>query len=396
MKLHPLLVAGSLAANLAFVVFGFVKLRPLLIASSAATAVSPRKVSTPAPTAAQLAQTWHQLQPDDLPALVAQLRALGFPPSVVRAIITERVSQLFAARRQALPPPPAALPYWKRGQSAATLADDTKRRAAQQALTTEQNRLLHELLGPDAAPENDDLRAYQRRSYGPLPPEKLDALFRIKQDYADLTNQIAATAQGVFLPGDRERLAYLATEQLKDIKTLLTPDEFTEYRIHDQMGVAGTLRNKLTVFDPTEQEFRLIFNLSQELDDRYNTPPRPTLSRREAEEQLAAQIKAQLGPERGAEFALTYNPDYQQLGHLVARLELPRETTRQVFDLKTSIEQRATAIQVDTTLAPEQRAAQLASLAQEATTKITATLGARGFEAYRQYGGAWLDQLSPR
>ena len=38
----------------------------------------------------------------------------------------------------------------------------------------------------------------------------------------------------------------------------------------------------------------------------------------------------------------------------------------------------------------------LAALAEEAKTRISASLGAQGFEAYKQYGGQWMQQLQPR
>jgi hypothetical protein len=54
------------------------------------------------------------------------------------------------------------------------------------------------------------------------------------------------------------------------------------------------------------------------------------------------------------------------------------------------------AVRRDQSLAPDERTKQLAALAQEATTKISPLLGTRGFEPYKQYGGYWIQSLTPR
>ena len=54
------------------------------------------------------------------------------------------------------------------------------------------------------------------------------------------------------------------------------------------------------------------------------------------------------------------------------------------------------AVQTARDVTPDERAAQLAALNQEATNKLTQSLGARGFEAYKTNGGYWLQMLQPR
>jgi hypothetical protein len=52
-------------------------------------------------------------------------------------------------------------------------------------------------------------------------------------------------------------------------------------------------------------------------------------------------------------------------------------------------------IRRDTTLSAEQRNTQLTQLSQEATSKISNTLTPRGLEAYKNYGGYWLQNITP-
>jgi hypothetical protein len=49
------------------------------------------------------------------------------------------------------------------------------------------------------------------------------------------------------------------------------------------------------------------------------------------------------------------------------------------------------------TASPEERTQQFTALEQEAIARITPLLGsASGVEAYKQYGGSWLQSMVPR
>ena len=111
---------------------------------------------------------------------------------------------------------------------------------------------------------------------------------------------------------------------------------------------------------------------------------------------MREQIKALLGPERYADYQQASQPQYQQLNALVARLDLPLSAAAQVASVQQDVQQRVAAVRADRKLSADARTAQLVALAQEAATKITATLGARGLEGYKQNGGQWLNQLTPR
>ena len=126
-------------------------------------------------------------------------------------------------------------------------------------------------------------------------------------------------------------------------------------------------------------------------------PPDQVAARKAAQDQLNAQIGALLGPERAADFQQATNPTYNQLNHLVSRLELPISAATQVAAVQTDIQQRAEAVRSDTSLSTADRNTQLNALAQEASTKVGAALRtARGLEAYKQYGGQWLFNLAPK
>jgi hypothetical protein len=119
-------------------------------------------------------------------------------------------------------------------------------------------------------------------------------------------------------------------------------------------------------------------------------------ARAEAERQMNEQIKGLLGTARYAEYERAGQPDYRNTALLVSRLELPPETTQQIWNVRDDFMQRATTIRSNRSLPPDQRTQQLSALQQEAAQAITPLVGgSRGFEAYQQYGGAWLQRLNP-
>jgi len=357
-------------------------------------AASGNPVATEA-DAARIAQAWANLQSSDLTTLVTRLRGAGFSPAMIRAIVAARVQEQFSARRAALFSQREEQPFWK-GQR----YFDAKIMAGMRELQREQSALLKQLLGADGEPGNEEKLAYQRRQFGDLPRDKMDQMQSIIGDYGELRSQIYSAANGVMLPEDREKLMLLEKEQRADLAALLTPQELENYELRSS-STANNLRSQLALFNPTEEEFRAIFKLQQAFDEKYgsaNLVSNPELFRQRQvqQQELLTQVKAVLSPERVADYQQASDPAYQMVNRLVARLELPASAATQVVTVQQEITKRASTVRSDKTLSTEVRNMQLNALAQEATSRLTTTLGTRGLEAYKQYGGQWVQSLVPR
>src|SRR5690606_38600096 len=124
----------------------------------------------------------------DLPDMVAQLRAAGFPPAAIRGIIAARLTERMAAKRKELLSGLEDPPFWKMKRS----MFDPKFMAAQREYYQERSKILKELLGPDAAEDNELNAYFQRRQYGDIPASKAEELQRVASDYGDLRNNIYA------------------------------------------------------------------------------------------------------------------------------------------------------------------------------------------------------------
>ena len=353
----------------------------------------PSAASDAAAQTAQLAKLWAELQGGDLNTLVARLKAAGFSTSMIRAIVFAQVNEQFAARRKELAGNQTEQPFWKNQRSAMM---DPKIMTALRDLGKEQMALMKSLLGPDGVPGSDEMNAWQRRQFGNLTPEKLTQLQSINTDYSELQQEIMQKANGVILPEDREKLAFLEKEKLADIAKTLTPQEFEDFQLRSS-NTANQLRGQLGSFNTTEAEFRALYKAAAAIDEKYRTAgTRNPGDYQNRQADMLTQAKAVLTPERFAAYNLATDPQSRQVSSLVARLELPPATTQQVVSLQQDFQNRQRALMTNRELTPANRTAQQAALLQEATAKLSTTLTPRGLEAYKQNGGQWLDGLKPR
>lgn len=412
MKPLVLLLALSVAANAALTVF-MVRAKPaggwfgsnlssvsVITADSSATGpdgkalagVSGKPVSGGATIAGLDSKTWSNLQNADLKVLAEKLRAAGFPASTIRAIVAAQINERYSAQRKALLAGQPEEPYWQRSN----YSFDPKVMSALRDLGKQQSAEIKSLMGPDAA--NDDERKYWfRRQYGDLPVDKIEQVQAIVSDYGDLRNEVYSKANGVMLPEDREKLALFEKEQRADLASALTPEELENFELRSS-STASTLRSQVSTFKPNEQEFRALYKALRAAEDQYGSIGMGSTSMDQMtkiRDSVLASMETQLPPDRLADLKLATDPKYQSTNRLVARLGLPASTSVDVVNIAQDIQQKANTVRRDTTLSAEQRTAQFSTLSQEAATKLSAALTPRGYEAYKQYGGYWLQNLNP-
>ncbi len=398
MKLSTLVLASSLVANavlLAMIAVGSSDDTDA-VTRAARTAAAQPKTSASKESAAPGPDTWGELQSGDLAAQRDRLRAEGFPPDLIRAILGAEIRESFAARRKAIENAQGETPYWKNPSR------DPATQAALRDLNREQDKILKDLLGNDGRNDDPSYAAYLRRQFGDLPADKVDRLRDIMDDYNRQRSDIYANNRaGALLPEEQQKITALDKAMHADFATVLTPQEMADYDLRSS-NTAQQLRNNLTAFDATEQEYRTLFALQQAFDDKYGRQYGPLSqddmkARSDAQKQLQEDIKTALGPDRYAEYQRDTDYSYRQATLLVARLELPPDAASQVYATQKDIQQRATTLRTDRTLSSDDRTAQLAGLATEAQTRLITALGPQGYQAYTQNGmGSWVQNLVPR
>lgn len=336
---------------------------------------------------------WPALSTKDLPEMVKRLRASGFPPAVVRAIMAAQVRESFAARRKAVQAASPEAPYWQNPQR------DLKLAAALRDIDREEQRTLRELVG-DPEMEDPMMRMTRERGLETLPAPKAEEVRKIIREYEDRRNDVYAAGYSM---SDRDKITALEKEQRVAISRVLTPQELFEYDLRSS-PTADMLREELSAFQPTEAEYRAIFPIRAAFDERFGIfgsplSPEQMRERNEAGRLMTQQIKAVLSPDRAAEYDRATDYNYRRTSQLVARLELPPETTGQLYSVQKEFEQRRNDLYRGSAGGTDRARMvdQLKALQQEAETRVAPLLGGpRGVEAYKQFGGSWLAGMVPR
>lgn len=398
MRVSRFLLIASLAANAALAIVWFRGSRP---AAQDDTAI-PTAASQPPPRDSATATTkstpgaaapagWAALNTRDIPKLVAELRAAGCPPSIIRAIVAER----FELRREELTRDGNDAPYWENPRPS---PPDPATAAALAALDREARETLL-ALGGDG--ESDEARVTRLRRFGNLPAAKIAQVEAIEARRWERVQALQPANPGdVFDSAALEKRAALEQAARAEIATVLTSEEMQEYELRNG-STSASLRAALVGFRATENEFRTLFALQKAHDAEFlpsfrQPSPEEMAARVAGQRKLDEQIRATMSAERFAEYQQASRPEHRELNMLVTRLGLPLSVAAQAAAVQQDIQQRANMLRANRQLSAEGRAAGLVALVDDATTRITAVLGPRGAEGYKQYGGQWLQRLQPQ
>lgn len=331
-------------------------------------------------TASTASATWEKLNAGGMANLANKLRAAGFEPRLVHAIVDALVTEKFALRRYALEFGDVDTPYWR---LAPVFLNQAARNRALTELAAEQDSEMRALLGDDWR-LNDPLQvADMKRRFGNLPPEKLVAVQTLLADFRPQLTITRPTAGQPFPPPSGELPVELDPEKRQRLAELLTPDELRELEVRTSR-TALILRG-LPGFNPTEAEFRAVH------DALTAAGIMPTTNRLDQPEVPA--VQAVLSPERYLDYRQASSGELA-LNRLVSRLGQPLSAARQIAEIRDQTRREILAASVDNTLAPDQRVARLNTLIEAAATRVGGILGADGLEAYRQSSGAWLQSRS--
>lgn len=413
MRITPLILAVSLGLNLLLAALCWTQSRPLSPppkqpASPAATPAATTAELPPAPATGSVPgktqstfktrTLWEQLQTDNLDGLAARLQAAGFPKSEQAAMIFALISEQTSRELRRIRGPRENQPYWD------TLRRPIPTKDLSQLLKTfaEGDRLIRRyLINTNLYAAHEEYVEMERQQFGPLPTEKLRGLRTIESDFQEMKMKLRADRE--LRPGlarsnndaDKDRDRLLEQEKLADIKQLLTPEEYAQYELRAS-PTADLLRNRLEIFKPTEAEFLTLFPLQKAYDEKMKDDTLSEAAKKAAREQLNAQVVAALGPQRGADAQIAMQGENNKLARLLLRLDLPISTVNTVNAVRDDLINRGNNIRADTQLTADQRDIQLATLVQEAATKLTDTLGTRGYEAYTDLKGDWIRELQPK
>ncbi len=342
---------------------------------------------------------WREVESTDYRTYIANLRGIGCPESTIKDIILTDIMKLFAERRGRFYQNGREFKFWETSEKRALTARQLEDREKQLSkIDKELPGVLRDLLGINYDRELnkyfvDNGEDARRLSF--VPEEKRNQLLALRDEIEGLKEQLVdQTLNGQ--PVDPEALKKIQAHRQRILAQILTPEERQEYDLRTS-DTAERLRTALVGFNPTEQEFREIYQLWQAHDEKFATvAPDDTngIKTKEQERQrIEEAVKSKLAPERVVDYERTRSQDYQLLSFFAERYELPPSTVQTLAEIKQAAENARQTLLAQQSLPEEDRAAGLKAIQQETQQAVRQNLGDKLFPTYARNVGTWMEAL---
>ncbi len=208
---------------------------------------------------------WRKVESEDYRQYVANLRAIGCPEKTLRDIIMADVTDLF--RQRARTSSSNRFEYWKPGLLGN--AFDEKRVAQQKEQAKERRDILAGLLGESYSEKSDPaagqiMSPMEQMTGEFLSPEKQASMKALEVKYAGRM-LLAAKEEG----GENgDAMRKVIADKDGEMLTVLSPEEKYEYELRLSQP-AILLRMNMGAFEPTEAEFRQMFDCAKGFTDKF-------------------------------------------------------------------------------------------------------------------------------
>jgi hypothetical protein len=351
---------------------------------------------------------WAAIESTNYLVYIENLRNFGCPEETVRDIILTDVAKTYARRRAQIRAQSGGYRFWQTSESG-ELGEVSDPQIVSQlvALDREERDLVRDLLGVELEAEmakytGDEDR--NERVYGFLAPEKRDQVSQVQAKFDELEQQIYSRSKGFLIDSDQEALRQLQKQRDAELAQVLTPTELEEYQLRNS-PTAASLRAQLHGFNPSEEEFRKLFQMQKTFDDQFNNGFNVTDSnqtdvqaaaRDQAQQALESEMRKALGSQRYAEYQRVQDPDYKPLMQLTERFEVAPSVAGRVIDMKLDAERQKLRLEANPNLTPEQRTQALAAIARETERSVAQLMGGANSElwtAYQKSGSQWIQDL---
>ncbi|MBM3833178.1 MAG: hypothetical protein FJ403_07880 [Verrucomicrobia bacterium] len=331
--------------------------------------------------------TWQEIESEDYPVYIANLRRIGCPESTIRDIIVAEVNTLFARKRATEIITPEQ--QWWRSEPD---VDVSHAAAAQlQALELERQALLVQLLGPnwEGATESQVDRwnlPLDGPVLGALSADSKQAVRNLhSRSVSRLQEHLAARQQAGQAP-DPSEAARLRQETREALARVLTPAQMEEYLLRYSQ-TAQSLRAELQALELTPDEFRSLFRArdaaAQQIQLHHSGSDVASAKRREGlEGQQEAVLKQVLGSERFELYKFNQDPAFRQAQASAQKIGAPAEAVLPLYQINQAIALERERIRADASLTLEQRAAALAKMLAQQQDSLRKVLGRDAYDRY--------------
>jgi len=377
----------SLVANLALIGGWFLSSRNRAPAAAGAALTSQTTNTAPVKTAVVVRRqffSWQEVESDDYPTYIKNLREISCPEQTIRDIIIADVNALYA-RRRALEVVTMDQQWWRsEPDTNVTLEATSKIRQLEQ----ERRELLTTLLG--VSWESGDLVSLPRPTRAPipldgpvlgaLPAEAKQAVEQIAIQAADRLEQYLAAQRQAGKSPDPAELAKIRQQTRRELSAILTPAQLEEYLLR-YSDTARTLRSDLALlksFNASPDEFRAMFKAMDSINEQLALVDESTaqgaIQRNALMTQAEAALKQALGEKRYAQYQLMHDPRYREAYAEALKGGNP-ESANALYEIKVAAQLEQSRINDLEGLTDEQRAVELKRAELEQLKAVTQALG---------------------
>jgi hypothetical protein len=355
----------SLGVNLALAVVWFVYARRIAVDRAAETGSNTLAAPTIKTNVVIRRQffSWEQVESDDYPTYIANLRQIGCPEQTIRDIIIAEINSLFA-RRMATELVTPEQQWWRSEPDTNVVRLATEKL---KALEDERRTLLARLLG--AGWESGDMLNLPRPSrrgvvldgsvLGSLSTETKQAVEDVS---ARAEDRLRAYLDAQRLDGknpDPVELAKFRQQTRTELANILTPVQLEEYLLRysqEAVNLRGDL-GQLQYFNATPDEFRALFDQQLELLAG-STDANSNVQRNLLLQQRENAVKVALGADRYQQYTLLHDSGYRE-AYAFAQDSGSPDAAKTIYEINLAAAQQAAAVSANTNLTPTQLAVQL-------------------------------------
>jgi hypothetical protein len=332
--------------------------------------------------------TWSEIESEDYPTYISNLRDISCPESTIRDIILAEVNHLFARRRAVEVITPEEQ-WWR------SIPDPEVARTAQKkllALEDDRRQLLTQLLGSgwervdpaEAGAQN--VVSLNGIILGNLPAEKKFAVQEISLRAQKRILAYMDEQQKAGKPVDPAEYARLRQQTRDELAQHLNPEQLEEYLLRNSY-TANRMRTELRALGLEPEEFRLLFRARDAVEQQLqvlssSNNPEDAKRRMELERQRDQALLQVVGPERYQQYNLQQDPTFRQTQAAAQRIGIAQDAFIAFYQVNKATEAERQRIRNDRTLTPNQQADAIRQIQEDQQEALRALLGE---EAYLRY-----------
>ncbi len=348
--------------------------------------------------------TWRSIESTDYRRYVANLRAIHCPEATIEDIIVADINDLYAGKwRELLKSDADNFKYWQTGGGLPGFPSGELEKLAAQ-LDRERRNLIMELLDVSVRDSVMDFGGISpmELTLRFIPEERRGQVIAAQEQFA--RDQSALFSSAAEVDDLEARLRSLRDAYDQQLDVLLTPEERRRFEMTTS-PLAMALRMELTGFEPTEEEFRQIYEARKQREEDIQVArvavelmavaeqqeQQQMEARHQEEAALQAELLDRLGPERYAEFQRTMDPGYQTLIRSSVMNFVTPITANRMYELQQIANVEAGQVRANADFTLEQRETALLGIQTETQRTIRESFGPDAFRSFQE----WQQRSAP-